>query len=95
MPRVDCFGRSGLERHSGDFGHGREHGAVRQSADVRFNRAERAHIQHGIQPLGARRKCGGDRRRREHRRFGSRHSCSDDFADGGIIRDFGEPKSEI
>ena len=27
--------------------------------------------------------------------FGSRHSCSDDFADGGIIRDFGQPKPEI
>lgn len=95
MPRVACFGRSGLERCGGDFGHSLQFSAVRQSADVRFNRAERAHIQHGIQPLGARRKCGGDRRCREHGRFGSRHSGGDDFADGGIIYDFGEPQFEI
>ena len=95
VPDVACFGRGALERRGGDFGHDREHSAVRQSADARFNRAERAHIQHGIQPLGARRKCGGDGGRREHGRFGSRHPGGDDFADGGIIRDFGQPKSEI
>lgn len=95
MQDVACLGRGALERRGGDFGHSLQFSAVRQSADARFNRAERAHIQHGIQPLGARRKCGGDRGRREHRRFGSRHSCSDDFADDGIIRDFGQPKSEI
>ena len=92
MPRVACLGRGGLERCGSDFGHGCEHGAFRQSADARFNRAERAHIQHGIQPLGARRKCGGDGGRREHRRFGIRHPGGDDSIDGGVIRDFGEPK---
>ena len=37
----------------------------------------------------------GGRAGREHGRFGSRHSCSDDSIDGGVICDFGEPKSEI
>ena len=37
----------------------------------------------------------GGRAGREHGRFGSRHPGGDDFADGGIIRDFGEPQFEI